>query len=141
MWISSFKLDALREELVSTQRLLRDSMAQAAYWEAKLDANQDLIARLLSEVEDLTKEKKELLDELLIASGVKMSKYQEQILKKQLEQSGDDVIDTGNQTRNWAQKMERESFLTNEQKNQRAIQIVAELEREAALNTGGLGNV
>jgi hypothetical protein len=141
MWISSSKLDALREELVSTQRLLRDSMAQAAYWEAKLDANQDLIARLLSEVEDLTKEKKELLDELLIASGVKMSKYQEQILKKQLEQSGDDVIDTGNQTRNWAQKMERESFLTNEQKNQRAIQIVAELEREAALNTGGLGNV
>lgn len=139
-WISSLELKDLKVEVSVLQRLLRESEKQTAYAEARLDSQEVQVEQLQKELEFARGEKKELLEELLIASGVKMSKYQEALAKKQLEQEDLTPNFTG-QTRSWAHQMERESIMTPEQKNRRAIELVEELERETGLNTGGLANV
>ncbi len=141
MWISFKRYEELQAELKVSTRLLSDSMAQSSYYAAKLDAQDSLVKKLETEVEVLRSEKKELLDDLLIASGVKMSKYQEALAQKQLEDTGQDQPNFTGQTRQWAAERTRDGMMTQEEKNRRAIEIVEELERSAELNIGGLGNV
>ncbi len=141
MWISFKRYEELQAELKVSTRLLSDSLAQSSYYEAKLDAQDSLVKKLETEVEVLRSEKKELLDDLLIASGVKMSKYQEALAQKQLEENGQDQPNFTGQTRQWAAERTRDGMMTQEEKNRRAIEIVEELERSAELNIGGLGNV
>ncbi len=141
MWISFRRYEEIQAELRTSARLLSDSLAQSSYYEAKLDAQDSLVKKLETEVEVLRSEKKELLDDLLIASGVKMSKYQEALAQKQLEENGQDQPSFTGQTRQWAAERTRDGMMTQEEKNRRAIEIVEELERSAELNIGGLGNV
>jgi len=141
MWISFKRYDELQAELKVAERLRSEAEKQCAYAEAKLDSQEEMFKKLEDQVKVLASEKKELLDELLIASGVKMSKYQEALAQKQLEDSGQDQPSFTGQTRQWAAERTRDSLMTQDEKNRRAIEIVAELEREGLSNSGGLGNV
>ncbi len=140
MWISLKRYDELLAEVKVADRVKSEAEKQSAYAEARWASAQVEIEKLEKQLEITKQERKEMLDDLLIASGVKMSKYQEALVEKQLQETDNQPSFTG-QTRQWAAQRTQEGLMTDAEKNKRAIEIVAELEREAALNIGGLGNV
>jgi len=137
MWISHKEFNELLAENRVFERLMREAEKQTAYAEAKLDSSEELNRKLEKEIEILRAEKKELLDDLLIASGVKMSKYQEALAMKQLDAEDKDTSSVS-QTRQWAHEMTQNSIMSQEERNRRAIKLVEELEQEALL--GGKEN-
>lgn len=131
MWVKRSELDGLKNKIEEMHQLLGNEREAGAYHKARFEGQQSLVSKMEGQIVVLTQEKKELLDELLIASGVKMSKYQEQVALKQL--ANEDVQPQySGQTRQWAHDASAKTFGTSVA-NQRQMEIMEELERNAGL--------
>lgn len=119
-------IDELKAEKVDLRLTLVQREAEVRFLKASEHKLEETI-RLLRD------EKKELMDDLLISSGVRMSKIQEQIMSREV-QVNDNQPDFINQSSQWSQQMTSESLReVQNERNLRAIKLVDELERESGI--------
>jgi hypothetical protein len=127
---------------LSSVQFERDHLkVKIAKQEAEIEFLKDRVEFFKTLIDGLQIEKKELLEDLLIASGVKMSKQQEELLKAQ-QREGEDRPNYGGQTRNLSHDLTQQSIQeSSSDRDRRAIAILEQLEKEAGVNTGGLKDV
>lgn len=119
-------IDELKAEKIDLRLTLVQREAEVRFLKASEHKLEETI-RLLRD------EKKELMDDLLISSGVRMSKIQEQIMSREV-QVNDNQPDFINQSSQWSQQMTSESLReVQNERNLRAIKLVDELERESGI--------
>lgn len=138
-----FADDAQEEELYKLIDKLKDQLSEERVENATLKAQVEYFKLTVndakSRVEYVEKEKKDLLEDLLVASGVKMSKQQIELLQRQANEDENEQR-SGGQTRQWAQDLTTQNLvLTEDERNQRALQLIEDLEKEFE-NGGGLVN-
>lgn len=137
MWLSRHDFNELKALTRVAQNKENDALRDSVYYKALYESDKLYTSKLEEQIKMLNQEKKELLDELLIASGVKMSKYQEALALKQMNDTDNTPAYNG-QMRQWEHDMTSKSLKeTESQKNQRAIELVEQLERESELNKVG----
>lgn len=124
----SVKIDELSAKVDVWTRLASEAEKENAFNKAKYESAREYINRLESEIEVLRNEKKELLDELMVASGLRNSRYQDKV-EEAVEPYRKDVPQY-NQTRQWQHNMEEENGLSKADRDRRAIEYMAQLEQE-----------
>lgn len=120
------------DRLKSENQVLRQDLLQAEVGNAKLRAEIDFYkeqtARADRFAEAMQNRNKELLDDLLIATGVKTTAFQEELMRKNL---GSQDVAYRSQGSSWATDMQSEVNRENwDEKKKESIRLMQELESE-----------
>lgn len=128
MWLRRKTHDDLVAKNDLLQRLLLDSERDSSYFRAKYEALEINLEKQSYLISELTKEKNSLMNDLMVTSGVRMSKQQELLMEKQLRESSPNNNNSfTSQTRQWErQKMQEHLTLSDEER----LKVMEELEKE-----------
>jgi hypothetical protein len=129
MFVLKSEYKELVKKLEVINRLWAEEKSQAERYKGLIEGKDEVISSLKDKVNRLEIEKKDLLNDLMISSGIRMSDQQKLMFDRQMKENGQsNDIDMNNQTRDWERKYMQDGLKKIDEKE--AIRLMEAIERE-----------